>query len=409
MKELGINAKKAAQEGASLNTALKNKILGELKENLLAEDVAIFAANKKDIENAKEVGLSDAMIDRLKVNEAYLNGMALGLDDVIKLEDPIGEILEERTLDNGINLRQVSVPLGVVGIIYESRPNVTVDAFALNFKVGNACILRGGKEAIHTNTVFEAVIRKTLKDNDVDPNMIQLIKDTTRTSTQKLMKMNEYVDVLIPRGSQGLIDAVLKESTIPVIETGAGNCHIYVDESADIKKAVKIIENAKLQRPGVCNAVESLVVHEDIADKLIQALTETLEDVKIYGDAVSQGISPDILRASDEDFATEYLDLKMSLKVVRDIHEAIDHVNTHHTHHSDAIVTEDMDNADLFTRLVDSAAVYVNASTRFTDGFVFGLGAEIGISTQKLHARGPMGLQALTTYKYILKGNGQVR
>ncbi|HZJ86673.1 MAG TPA: glutamate-5-semialdehyde dehydrogenase, partial [Erysipelothrix sp.] len=339
MKELGINAKKAAHSAHMLSTEDKNKVLKDLKTNLLNGKYEIFDANEQDIMNAEIMGLSEAMIDRLRVDEDYLNTIVMGLDDVIKLDDPIGEILEERTLDNGLELTQVSVPLGVVGIIYESRPNVTVDAFALNFKVSNACILRGGKEAINTNIVFEAIIHDTLRENNIDENMVQLIKDITRESTQKLMKMNEYVDVLIPRGSQGLIDAVLKNSTIPVIETGAGNCHIYVDESADLDKAVNIIENAKLQRPGVCNAVESLVVHKNIADKLIIALTKKLDNVAIYGDAVSQGISPEILKAGSDDYYTEYLDLKMSLKVVGDIHEAIDHVNTHHTHHSDAIIT----------------------------------------------------------------------
>lgn len=409
MKEIGIHAKQAASQGNTLTSAQKNKVLEDLKLNLNQSKQAIFTANQKDLDQATQSGLTSAMIDRLSVNDTYLQGMIQGIDDIIGLVDPIGKVLEKRTLDNGIDLEKVSVPLGVVGIIYESRPNVTVDAFALNFKVGNACILKGGKEAIHTNIIFETIIQKTLIENNLDPHLIQLIKDVSRESTMKLMKMNDYVDVLIPRGSQGLIDTVLKESTIPVIETGAGNCHIFVDESADQEKALKIIENAKLQRPGVCNALESLVVHEKIASEFIPKLISYLDEVSFKGDEVSQTYDDTILAATPEDFYMEYLDKVMSIKVVADVEEAIEHINTHHTAHSDAILTQNESNANLFTQKIDAAAVYVNASTRFTDGFVFGLGAEIGISTQKLHARGPMGLEALTTYKYILKGNGQVR
>lgn len=409
MNQIAYKAKTASMQGNILDEETKNHLLNRLKKNLIKNKEDIFKANQLDLNEAKKQGLTSAMIDRLKVTDDYLNNMVQGIDDIIHLKDPIGKVLDEKTLENGLNLHKVSVPLGVVGIIYESRPNVTVDAFALSFKAGNASILKGGKEAIFTNTVFEDIIRKTLKEENLDENFLQLIKDTTRKSTHKLMKMNQYVDVLIPRGSQGLIDAVLKESTIPVIETGAGNCHIYIDASANIDIALKIVENAKLQRPGVCNAVESLVVHEDIADVFIAKLIQYIPDVSVYGDEDAKLMDPKILSATPDDFYKEYLDKSLSVKIVKSIGEAIVHINTHHTSHSDAIITEDAHAADTFTRSVDSAAVYVNASTRFTDGFVFGLGAEIGISTQKLHARGPMGLEALTTYKYIIEGNGQVR
>ena len=409
MKKIGYQAKTAALQGNNLSTESKNQLLKRLKVNLLKNKEAIFEANKEDLKRAKEQGLNEAMIDRLKVNHIYLENMVSGIEDIIKLEDPIGKKLEERILENGLKVAQVSVPLGVVGIIYESRPNVTVDAFALCFKAGNASILRGGKEAIETNIIFENIIRDTLKEENMDENFIQLIKDTTRKSTIELMRLNEYVDVLIPRGSQGLIEAVLKESTIPVIETGAGNCHIYVDEAADLEKALLIVKNAKLQRPGVCNAVESLVIHESIAGTFIQKLVEELPEVKMFGDEIASTKSNHILKAASDDFYKEYLDKVLSIKIVETLEEAIDHINKHHTGHSDAIITENKPTANIFTQNIDAAAVYVNASTRFTEGFVFGLGAEIGISTQKLHARGPMGLKALTTYKYIVKGNGQVR
>lgn len=409
MDIIGKNAKRASMMGNTINEAKKNEVLSKLKGNLLDNKDIIFDANKLDLKNAKKSGLSPAMIDRLKVNEDYLNNIISGIQDIIDLEDPIDKVLSHKRLENGLELNQVVVPLGVVGIIYESRPNVTIDAFALNFKVGNACILKGGKEAIETNTIFEKIVRDTLIEEDLDSNMIQVIKDVTRESTLKLMKLDKYVDVLIPRGSQGLINTVLKESTIPVIETGAGNCHIFVDESADLEMALEIIENAKCQRVGVCNTVESLVVHKNIADAFIPKLIEYLPNVAFVGDELAVGINSIIKEASEEDFYAEYLEEKASIKVVDNIYDAIEHINEHHTSHSDAIITEDKHNADLFAKNIDSAAVYVNASTRFTDGFVFGLGAEIGISTQKLHARGPMGLSALTTYKYIITGKGQTR
>lgn len=407
MDRIGNNAKMAARQGNTLSKESKNKLLKTLQENLIKHKDAILEANLKDLEHAKN--LSTALIDRLKLDEKRIMAMVEGLGEVIDLDDPIGRVLESRTLDNGILMEKKTVPLGVIAIIYESRPNVSIDAFGLCFKAGNAVILKGGKEAIHTNTVLETVVRKSLIKNQLDPNFIQLIKDTTRQSTLALMKMNDTVDVLIPRGSQGLIEAVLKESTIPVIQTGAGNCHIFVDKTANLDKALSIIENAKMQRPGVCNAVESLVLHRAVAHQFIPLLLDKLSKVHFVGDDASQKVDSRIFAAAPDDFYKEYLGYELSIKIVESLTEAIEHINQHHTQHSDAIITEDMANAELFINAVDSAAVYVNASTRFTDGFVFGLGAEIGISTQKLHARGPMGLDALTSYKYILKGNGQVR
>lgn len=409
MNLIGKNAKTASVISHNLSTKDKNKVLNSLGDNLLKHKNKVFSANKIDVENGKDINLSAPLIDRLVIDEERLQGMVDGLKDVVKLDDPIGDVLETKSLDNGLEVNKISVPLGVIGIIYESRPNVTVDAFALCFKAGNAAILKGGKEALETNIVLERIIRETLVEHSLDANIIQLIKDTDRATTKKLMKLDKYVDVLIPRGSAALINVVLRESTIPVIETGAGNCHIFVDKSANQDDALKIIENAKLQRPGVCNAIESLVIHNDIAETFIQKLMDYIPSVTVFGDEASVEIDSRIKQASDDDFFKEYLDESLSLKIVESMEEAISHINEHHTGHSDAILTSDETSADLFTRNVDSAAVYVNASTRFTDGFVFGLGAEIGISTQKLHARGPMGLKALTTYKYIIKGNGQVR
>lgn len=409
MNQIGKNAKRASITGNTLKEEKKNQVLKTLQSCLIKDKKLIFEANAKDIEHARNNNLSKPLIDRLILDDAGIDNIVAGLEDVINLDDLIGQVLESKTLDNGLDIEQVTVPLGVIGIIYESRPNVTVDAFALCFKVGNAVILKGGKEAIETNIVLEKLIRKSLKDNGVDENMIQLIKDTSRASTLELMKLNQYVDVLIPRGSAGLIQTVLRESTIPVIETGSGNCHIFVDKSANLDMALNIIENAKLQRLGVCNTVESLVVHKDIADTFIPLLMNHIPSVSVLGDAESLKVDPRLIEATPLDFYKEYLDTKMSLKIVDSVEDAILHINEHNTKHSDAIITEDERSAELFTHSVDSAAVYVNASTRFTDGYVFGLGAEIGISTQKLHARGPMGLKALTTYKYIIKGKGQIR
>ena len=405
MKNIGTNAKKASYKLSQFEN--KDAILLKVASALLESKEAILKANTKDIENAKTVNLMPALVERLTLNDARIESMVEGIRDIVKLKDPIGEVLEERALDNGLLLEKVRVPMGVIGIIYESRPNVTVDAFALCFKSGNAVILKGGKEALETNIVLESIIRSVLID--LDPNCIQLIKDPTRESTSELMQMNEYVDVLIPRGSAGLINTVLRESTIPVIQTGEGNCHIYVDESADLDMALSIFKNAKTQRVGVCNACESLVLHNTIAKDFIKNVLELTPEVEFYGDEESMKIDTKILKATDEDFYTEYLDLKCSIKVVNTFEEAVDHINEHTTHHSESIITNNPEHMEAFLNRIDASSVYVNASTRFTDGYEFGLGAEIGISTQKLHARGPMGLEALTSYKYKLKGKGQIR
>lgn len=403
MKQIGINAKEAAKKLSSFKH--KDKVLIAIANAITENEEKILDANRKDIESGRKSGLSSALIDRLSISS--VKGMVSGIYDIVNFDDPIGVVLESRYLDNGLHLQKVSVPLGVIGIIYESRPNVTVDAFALAFKSGNAVILKGGKEAIHTNTILEKIIRMNLKG--IDENCIQLIKDTSRESTNELMKMDAYVDVLIPRGSAGLINAVRDNSKIPVIATGEGNCHLMVDDSADIQMARDIFKNAKTQRPGVCNAVEGLVLHKDIAQEFIKDMLEDVPEVEFVGDERAVGIDDRIKPASNEDFYTEYLDLKCSVKVVDTFEEGLDFINEHTTHHSESLISEDSKHMERFLNEVDAAAVYVNASTRFSDGQEFGLGAELGISTQKLHARGPMGLNALTSYKYIIKGKGQIR
>lgn len=403
MKQIGINAKEAAKKLSSFKH--KDKVLIAIANAITENEEKILDANRKDIESGRKSGLSSALIDRLSISS--VKGMVSGIYDIVNFDDPIGVVLESRYLENGLHLQKVSVPLGVIGIIYESRPNVTVDAFALAFKSGNAVILKGGKEAIHTNTILEKIIRMNLKG--IDENCIQLIKDTSRESTNELMKMDEYVDVLIPRGSAGLINAVRDNSKIPVIATGEGNCHLMVDDSADIQMARDIFKNAKTQRPGVCNAVEGLVLHKDIAQEFIKDMLEDVPEVEFVGDERAVGIDERIKPAINEDFYTEYLDLKCSVKVVDSFEEGLDFINEHTTHHSESLISEDSKHMERFLNEVDAAAVYVNASTRFSDGQEFGLGAELGISTQKLHARGPMGLNALTSYKYIIKGKGQIR
>lgn len=409
MINIGRNAKKAAKELALLTNEDKNNVLNTIAKNLITRRDFIKEENKKDIKLAKENNLSSAMIDRLILDDQRIQSMANGLIDIATFPDPIGETLEEFTPENGLLIEKVSVPLGVIGIIYESRPNVTVDAFGLCFKSGNAVILKGGKEAIYSNIALETIIKDSLKDLELDENMIQVIKSTERKTTNEMMKMNEYIDVLIPRGSQGLINAVVKNSTIPVIQTGAGNCHIYVDEDADLDMALNIIENAKCQRLGVCNTMESLVVHQKIAQSFLPRLKEKLDQVEIYADEASREIVNTFNKANEDDFAKEYLDKAMSVKLVKSLDEAIEHINHYNTKHSEAIITENQEHANRFCKEIDSSSVYVNASTRFTDGSEFGFGAEIGISTQKLHARGPMGLKQLTSYKYIIKGKGQTR
>jgi glutamate-5-semialdehyde dehydrogenase len=411
LTEICQKAFDAKYEVQNLSTEIKNKALLAVADEIIAESEGIIAANGIDLENAKKNGMHPGMIDRLTLNDGRIEAIAEGLRQVAGLPDPIGEVMEEFTRPNGMKIKKVRVPMGVVGIIYESRPNVTPDAFALTFKSGNAVILKGGSDCIHSNIAITKAIKKALEANGVTPEAIQLIEDTDREVTKQFMTMKQYVDVLIPRGSAGLIRSVVEEALIPVIETGSGNCHIFVDESADIDMALYIIYNAKTQRIGVCNSMESLVVHRNIMDRLLPAMKERLasKNVKYRADKDSISLIPGAEAAEDVDFATEYLDYMMSVKTVDNIDEAISHINKYSTNHSESIITSNKENADKFLREIDSACVYVNASTRFSDGNVFGLGAEIGISTQRLHARGPMGLKELTTYKYNIEGTGQVR
>ena len=391
MKDIGIKAKEASTELALLTQEQKNQALKRIGDDLLEQANKIIGANQLDLEAADQNGITGALRDRLILNQARIEAMVQGLNELTLLKDPVGEVLEVLEPENGLYIEKVSVPLGVIGIIYESRPNVTVDAFGLCFKSGNAVVLKGGKEAIHTNIELERIVRNSLTDLSINPNCVQVIKDTRREVTTQLMKLNEYIDVLIPRGSTSLIRAVVENSTIPVIETGAGNCHIYVDYDADVSMALDIIENAKCQRLGVCNTMESLVVHKDIAPTFLPLLVNKLPHVVYHGDLVACEIVDTMVLANDDDFRKEYLDLEMSVKVVDSLEEAIAHINFYNTKHSEAIITNNEKTAQRFTREVDASTVYVNASTRFTDGSQFGFGAEIGISTQKLHARGPMG------------------
>lgn len=411
LNEIGMRAKAAEQPLRTLGRTTKDAALLKAAEELIAKTDMLLAANEQDIRKGEENGMRPGMIDRLRLTPERILGMAEGLRQLAGMDDPIGEVIGMKRRPNGLLIGQQRVPLGVIGIIYESRPNVTADAFGLCFKAGNAVILKGGSDALHSNIAIVQVIRDALASCSVTPDAIQLIEDTDRETTAAFMKLNEYVDVLIPRGGAGLIRAVVNNSTIPVIETGTGNCHIYVDESADLTMAVDIIFNAKTQRIGVCNACESLVVHEHVLDKLLPALKARLDEkqVELRGDAPVCQVLSDAKAATEEDWGTEYLDYILSIKTVSSLDEAIAHINRYNTGHSEAIITQDYANAQRFLIEIDAAAVYVNASTRFTDGFEFGFGAEIGISTQKLHARGPMGLLALTSTKYIIYGNGQVR
>ncbi|MBO4696901.1 MAG: glutamate-5-semialdehyde dehydrogenase [Lachnospiraceae bacterium] len=408
---MGKEAQLASEILAVTDTELKNKTLLHAAELLTEEQDGIIAANAVDVKRAEDKGVSPAMVDRLRLNPARIEGMADGLRQVAGLNDPVGEILESFERPNGLKIDKVRVPFGVIGIIYESRPNVTADAFGLCFKTGNAVILRGGSDAITSNTKIAEVLQRAVKECGLPENSIQLITDTSRETVNEFMKLNRFVDVLIPRGGAGLIQSVLENSRIPVIETGTGNCHIFVDETADQEKALAIIKNAKTQRMGVCNACESLVIHEKIAAEFLPKLYKMLDECKITmrADEAARAVVPAMEDATEEDFAKEYLGSLISIKTVSSVDEAIRHINTYHTKHSDAIITNDDANAEKFLKQVDSACVYVNASTRFTDGEQFGFGAEIGISTQKLHARGPMGLRELTSYKYLIRGNGQVR
>ena len=406
LNEIGKRAKQAKYDVQKYTTDMKNKALIHIADKLIACSEEILKANQMDIEKARENGIGDGMIDRLSLSNSRIEAMAVGLKQIANLPDYVGDVMEEFSHKNGMKIRKVRVPLGVIGIIFESRPNVTADAFGLCFKSGNSVILKGGKEAIYSNIAITKVIREGLKEQNLNEDAVILIENTDREVTSKFMKLKEYVDVLIPRGGAGLIKAVVENSTIPVIETGTGNCHIYVDEQAD-----KIIDNAKTQRSSVCNACESLVVHKNVVEKLMPLLKTALShaDVEYRCDEASKACTPDAKSASEEDFGTEYLDYILSVKTVSSVEEAVAHINKYNTGHSDAIVTENSEHAEYFLNNVDAACVYVNASTRFTDGFEFGFGAEIGISTQKLHARGPMGLRELTAYKYQIIGNGEVR
>ena len=411
MKTLGINALEAKDFLSTVTTAQKNEALQAIANALRNNIDYIIEENKKDLENGKNSGLSDALLDRLMLNADRIEGIAKSVEEVIALDDPCGKVLETVERPNGLVIKKVSVPIGVIGIIYEARPNVTADAAVLCLNSSNAVILRGGKEAICSSIAIADVMRSAVKSVGFNENVIQLVTDTSRESANQMMKMNGYLDCLIPRGGKGLIKSVVENSTVPVIETGSGNCHIYVDESADVKMAANIIFNAKTQRIGVCNACESLVIHKNIIAKALPEIKKLLDtkNVEIRGDEAAKAACGGIVPATDEDFGTEYLDYIISVKTVNNLDEAIKHINKYSTRHSEAIITENEENAKAFLARIDSSSVYVNASTRFTDGGEFGLGAEIGISTQKLHARGPMGLRELTTTKYQIFGNGQTR
>lgn len=408
--EIAKNAKQASLKLGVLTTGQKNAALMEIADALEANVSYIISENEKDIAAAKANGMSSALIDRLKLDTSRIQGMAKGVREVCALEDPIGETICGFTRPNGLDIIKKRVPLGVIGIIYEARPNVTSDAISLCIKTGNAVILKGGKEAIHSNSAIMDISKDAAKNAGLPDGAMELIRDTSREATQYLMKLNGFVDILIPRGGAGLINAVVQNATVPVIQTGVGNCHIYIDESADLDMAKRIVINAKTQRPAVCNAAESLLVHRATADKFIPQIFDEFNrlGVELRGDAEVLKYC-DAKPAVEEDYSTEYLDLIMSAKIVDSIDEAIEHINRYGTKHSECIVTRNYDSAKKFQAMVDAAAVYVNASTRFTDGGEFGFGAEIGISTQKLHARGPMGLKELTTYKYLINGSGQIR
>lgn len=411
LKEMGARALNAKYALQKLTATEKNKAMLHASEALLSHTEEILSANEKDIKAGKEKGMHEGLLDRLALTETRIAAMAEGLRQIAALEDPIGEIMDTFIRPNGLKISKVRVPLGVIGIIYESRPNVTADAFGLCFKAGNAVILKGGSDALLSNKAITVVLRNALQESGICADALQLIDSGDREITKAFMKMKEYVDVLIPRGGAGLIRSVVENSTIPVIETGTGNCHIYVDREADLNMAAGIIINAKTQRIGVCNACESLVIHKDIKDAFLPVLAEGLRahHVEMRGDEAVREVLSDCLPATEKDYASEYLDYIISMKTVADVDEAIAHINKYNTKHSEAIITKNELTAEKFLKEIDAACVYVNASTRFTDGFEFGFGAEIGISTQKLHARGPMGLKELTSYKYQIHGNGQIR
>ncbi len=411
-EKLGQQAKAAEKSIAAASAMVKNKALEKIEAALRFNAEKILEANEADLKAAKENGMSEAMQDRLRLTEQRINGIADGVADVIKLEDPIGSVDSGTVRPNGMSITKVRVPLGTIAIIFESRPNVTVDAAVLCLKAGNAVILRGGKEAYHSNKCLCEIMRTAIKDSGLPEDVVQFVDDTSREVSAQLMKCNKYIDVLIPRGGAGLIRACVENATVPVIETGVGNCHVFVDATADADMAVKIVNNGKTRRVSVCNAVESLLVHKDIAEKFLPMIKAKLDEnnVEIRGCEKTRAILGDcVVPATDEDYATEFLDYIISVKVVSSIDEAIAHIDRFTTHHSECIVTNSLENAERFKKEIDAAAVYVNVSTAFTDGGMFGLGAEIGISTQKLHARGPMGLRELTSMKYLISGDGQIR
>ena len=410
LEHIGQAAKEAEPKLRILSNEKKKQVLDQAAKDLVRHTQRILAANEKDMEKGREKGMKAGLLDRLLLTPERIEGMAEGLRQIAALPDPIGQVIKEFTPPNGLRIRQVRVPLGVVGIIYEARPNVTADAFGLCFKTGNVVVLRGGSDALYSNQAIVEVLRETLTTCGCPASAISLLSDTSRETAAAFMKLNSYIDVLIPRGSANLIATVVRNSTIPVIETGSGNCHIYVDEAADLSMAAEIVYNAKTQRIGVCNACESLVVHEKVKDAFLPLLAERLSEkkVELRGDERACAVIP-MKAAGEDDWGTEYLDYILSVKIVDSLSEAIAHINRYNTGHSESIITENHSHGEQFLREVDAAAVYVNASTRFTDGFEFGFGAEIGISTQKLHARGPMGLEALTSYKYQIYGSGQVR
>ena len=414
LEELCKRAHDVRIKAGMLDTNVKNETLRKAADAILAHETDILAANASDVKNGQERNMPAGLIDRLTLNHDRLVGMADGLRQIAELDDPIGEVLSMKKRPNGLMIGKKRVPIGVIGIIFEARPNVTSDAFGLCFKSGKCAILKGGSDAIHSNIAIVSAMQEALREMHIPDGVLSLIEATDHETTGKFMKMKQYVDLLIPRGGRGLIQTVVNEATIPVIETGTGNCHVYVDDSADFDMAINIIKNAKTQRIGVCNACESIVVNRAIAKEFLPKLYAALKeyDVQMRGDDTAVaclGDQPLVIPATEEDWGTEYLDYIMSVKVVDTIDEAIDHINRYNTSHSETIVTENYDHAQQFLNEIDSACVYVNASTRFSDGNEFGFGAEIGISTQKLHARGPMGLEALTSYKYIIYGNGQIR
>lgn len=411
LNNIGQNAKNASKVLATASSETKNKALASMAQALENNAEKIIASNKTDIENGRDAGLSDAMLDRLMLDSERIGKIASAIREIIALDDPVGKTISGTKRPNGLMISKVSVPLGVIAVIYEARPNVTADAAALCLKSGNTVILRGGKEAINSNKAMADVMREAVENAGLPADCIQLIEKTDRETASDLMKLNEYVDVLIPRGGKGLIQSVVNNSTVPVIRTGEGNCHIYVDKDADIDMAAQIVFNAKTSRVSVCNACETLLVHKDIAEFALIAIKEQLDkkNVVIVGDEAVQEILPDVVPATEDDWYTEYLDYKIAVKVVESIDEAIAHIAKYSTDHSESIITENYAVAEKFINEVNSSAVYINASTRFTDGGEFGFGAEIGISNQKLHVRGPVGLPELTSYKYVIRGNGQVR